>query len=225
MVGPVTASAPPVIAQADVDRVVSVAPGSWEGGFAAAPGVPASQTSFHELTACRGADGTDCWTLERDAPLPARFAGWYAIADEFRYYDGTWSRLFCCDVGGRLPRPPRMERLIPLGPNRVPVGAGADLLCAARPGGARRPRDPPRVADRDRARPPVSARRPALRRERQLLAALRRAAHGYERPWHLCALAVGAGDPRSGDPAVSRQLRVRVAVDGKVLATGRSRAR
>jgi hypothetical protein len=217
--GPVSSSAPPVIARAEIGRVASIAPGAWAGGFAAAPEVPAALRSFHELTVCRGADGTDCFWLPRDEPIPARFAGYYAFVDETSYYGGESSG------GDRVPRAPRLERLGPLG-SMQSRSAAAEICCVppapAKPG-------PPA------ARPPspsASVRARAYRRNGRLhvarvSCALRCAVRltvTSARGTYARSLSV-RGSRSLSIPPRRGQLRVRVAVNGKVLASGRSRAR
>jgi hypothetical protein len=223
--GPVSASVPPMIVRAEIGRVVSVAPGSWDGGFAAAPEVPAALRSFHELTACRGADGTDCFWLERDTPIPARFAGFYAYVDESSYYEGQWSRLFCCVIGDRLPPAPRRERLGPL--SSMQSRSAPSQICCVPPA--------PATPGPPEARPPspsASVRARAYRRNGRLhvarvSCALRCAVRltvTSARGTYARSLSV-RGTRSLSIPPRRGQLRVRVAVDGKLLASGRSRAR
>ena len=151
--GSSTSSAPPALGEAVVGRLAAVMPGSWEGGWAAAPEIPASQLSYLDLSACRGADGVDCLRLDADKVLPSRVAGWYLFVNDHRYFSGRWSYLFPIAVAGSLARPHRFERLWP--------GSSTSRLSAPVQSAVSRPSPPWRLrrwrARRRRRRPYIPA--------------------------------------------------------------------
>lgn len=213
--------------EAVVGRPVRLTPGTWSGGWDAAPEFYAAQATGQWLTVCREPSGTDCAVLgDSSVELAQRWAGWYLFVDETRWFHGVWgSTLFPSPLTISVtPLPYRIPRLWTLGANQT-RSAPVQVCCVL----------PAPAVDTLQARPasPAASVRPRAQRRKGRLHVARVAcavrcavrltvtsatgtvAHSF---------AVQGARSLSIRPRAGL-LSVRVSVDGKVLARGRSRSR
>ena len=184
-----------------------------------------ARASAQWLLACRNPAGTECFSLAGPSTeLSQRWAGWYLFVDETRSFDGSWSWLFPRPVPSMFALPDRLDRLRGLGPNQsrsAPVQVCCVLPAPAADAPAVRPASPTASvrarAQRRNGRLHVARVRCAVR------CAVRLTVTGSDGTFVRSLSVQGARSlsipPRRG------VLRVRVIVDGKVLAGGRSRTR
>jgi len=217
-------SAPTLQGEAAAGKTVTVAQGAWAGGWGPVPEL----ATLDDIYACRNPAGTDCWLIEYGSTvaLDPRWAGWYLFAQE-RHYAGSavcHSAFGCAAHALLVPAPFRGElrtgatlaRSSALGPVTAPPPAAAP---------------PPVVTARKVKAPSASIRARAVRRNGRLVV-------GRVRCETRCTvrLRVSGGNRRKVDrtfvmtgvkrltvPVRRGKLAVKVTVDGKPLASGRTR--
>jgi hypothetical protein len=217
-------SAPTLQGEAAAGKTVTVAQGTWAGGWGPVPELATSDAIY----ACSNPVGTDCWLIEYGSTvvLDPRWAGWYLFAQERHFAGNAFCHsAFGCSQFAALAAPPlRLElrtgatvaRSAPLGPVTAPPPAAAP---------------PPVIAAREVKAPSASIRARAVRRNGRVVV-------GRVHCETRCTvrLRVSGGNRRKLDrtfrvtgvkrltaPMRRGKLTVKVTVDGKLVASGRTR--
>lgn len=198
-----------------------IVPGMWAGGWQGE-----SIRAYPGSHVCRSPSGVDCWAIS-NSELPQRWAGWHLFVDESFVEPSVDNRLFpelmAIEYTTLVPLPYPQSSLGPVWPLST-RSASVQVCCVLPPPApAATPLPPPSPSAAVRAR--------AQRRKGALVVAdvtcpircsVRLAVTG--RRTFTRTLRV-QGKRALSIPRRSGALRVRVFVDGKLLASGRSRVR
>jgi hypothetical protein len=219
--GRVAAATPPaIVGELVVGGRYDVQWATWTGGWAPSEWGP--DHSHVSVIACPAPEGGDCWRIDR---LDQRWAGWYLFAAESRHAANT------VDLAGMIDTPYRVGRdwRPDTGGTRAVSAPAGPVCCVAPP-----PPAPPVVSQPTTKAPPrVSIRARALRRHGRLIvgrvscvsrcAVRLTVSGGGRKPIRRVLTAHGA--KALTVPVRHGRLRVRVVVDGKLVAAGRTFAR
>ncbi len=215
---------PASVSNALVGQRAQVTPGTWSGGWTDSADVTGPRFIGHYLFVCRDPSGTDCftvgWHTQRSERLTQRWAGWYLFVKE-SFDTGVRDPTAPIPVIAAPRRVPDLGALTPWTSRSAPV-----QICCVLPA-------PAAVVPKSAALPtasiPVRARRSRDGRLRvarvrcAVRCAVRLTVIGGGR---TVVRALTVRGPRSlAVPGRRGVYRVRVVVDGKQLASGRSRAR
>jgi hypothetical protein len=220
--GRVTPLTPVTVEAAAVGAKPRIVPGVWAGGWQGE-----SIRAFPGFRVCRSPSGVDCWAIY-NSELPQRWAGWHLFVDESFVEPRVDNRLFpelsVIELSTTpVPLPYPQPSLGPVRP--LSTRSGSVQVCCMLPPPA------PAATPTPPASPSATVRARAQRRKGALLVAdvtcpircsvrLAITARGtFTRTLRV------QGTRALSIPRRSGALRVRVFVDGKLLASGRSRAR
>ena len=214
--GRVASLAPPTLqGEAGVGKTVTVAPGTWAGGWG-------PRGASHSIFACSEPTGGECWLISYSgtAVAAARWAGWYLFAQEKTALgDARCNFLTSCPVS-----------VLAAPPFRASPQTGATFAVSA-------PLGPiaavPVVAPRVPQAPTASIRARALRSKGRLLvgrvscevrcSVQLKVSGGHRRAFYTTQNLTGAKALTA--PVRHGKLQVRVIVDGKLVTSGPTVAR
>jgi hypothetical protein len=217
---------PTSVAPASLSNVVlglrpRITPGTWSGGWSPSPDVFLA----HPVFVCRDVGGTDCLGLEQGRagvePLLQRWAGWYLFVDEV-FVSPIWDPTAPVNVIAPVHRIPRLRALTPTLSRSAPV----PICCVPPEPAASNPlvrRTSPTASVRARAQRGRDGRLHVARVHCAVSCAVRLTVSGGGRT--VVRLLTVRGERSLAVRGRRGTFRVRVVVDGRTLADGRSRAR
>jgi hypothetical protein len=229
--GRVTSLAAPALqGEPLIGKTVTVAAGSWSGGWEP-DGRP--DAVEHSIFACQAPTGGDCWQLSYGPTvvLDARWNGWYLLAQEARFPEYPEHTGLCPpSTIGRLSGCVPISLRPPL-PAHVGTHAGQTVRLSAPLGPVVPPKFPATV--RPVKAPSASIRARALRSKGQLLVgrvscetrctvALKVSGGGRRAVYTTLSV---TGAKALTVPVRHGKLRVRVTVDGRLVTSGPTIAR
>jgi hypothetical protein len=218
-----TSGVPASVSHVVLGQRPRITPGTWSGGWSLSPHVTAflAQGVF----VCRDVAGTDCLRLERGdaglARLLQRWAGWYLFVDEF-FVSGLTDPTLPATAIAPVRRIPRLPALTPTRSRSAPV----HICCVLPEPAASNPpwrRAPPTASVRARAQRGRDGRLHVARVRCAVSCAVRLTVAGGGRT--VVRLLTVRGERSLAMRGRRGTYRVRVVVDGRTLARGRSRAR